>query len=40
VAAEQVDAEQIDASLDEGVLTVRVPKSERAQRRKVAIKGS
>jgi HSP20 family protein len=36
---EQVDAEQIDASLDEGVLTVRVPKSERAQRRKVAIKG-
>jgi HSP20 family protein len=37
---EQVDAEQIDASLDEGVLTVRVPKSERAQRRKVAIKGS
>jgi HSP20 family protein len=37
---EQVDAEQIDASLDEGVLTMRVPKSERAQRRKVAIKGS
>jgi len=37
---EQVDAEQIDASLDNGVLTVRVPKSERAQRKKVAIKGS
>jgi HSP20 family protein len=37
---DQVDAEQIDAALDEGVLTVRVPKSERAQRRKVAIKGS
>jgi HSP20 family protein len=37
---EQVDAEQIEASLDEGVLTVRVPKSERAQRKKIAIKGS
>jgi HSP20 family protein len=37
---EQVDADQIEASLDDGVLTVRVPKSERAQRRKVAIKGS
>jgi HSP20 family protein len=37
---EQVDAEQIEASLAEGVLTVRVPKSERAQRKKIAIKGS
>jgi HSP20 family protein len=37
---EQVDAEQIEASLAEGVLTVRVPKSERAQRKKIAIKSS
>jgi HSP20 family protein len=37
---EQVDAEQIEASLSEGVLTVRVPKSERAQRKKIEIKGS
>jgi HSP20 family protein len=37
---EQVDAEQIEASLAEGVLTLRVPKSERAQRKKIAIKGS
>jgi len=37
---EQVDAEQIEASLSESVLTVRVPKSERAQRKKIAIKGS
>jgi HSP20 family protein len=37
---EQVDAEKIDASLADGVLTVRVPKSERAQRKKIAIKGS
>jgi HSP20 family protein len=37
---ERVDAEQIDASLDNGVLTVLLPKSERAQRRKIAIKDS
>jgi HSP20 family protein len=37
---ELVDAEQIEASLSEGVLTVRVPKSERAQRKKIAIKDS
>ena len=36
---EQVDPEQIDASLDDGVLTVRVPKTERAQRKKIEIKG-
>jgi HSP20 family protein len=33
-----VDAENIEANLDEGVLTVRVPKAERAQRRKIEIK--
>jgi HSP20 family protein len=34
----QVDPEQIEASLAEGVLTVRVPKSERAQRRRIEVK--
>ena len=37
---EQVEAEQIEASLAEGVLTVRVPKSERAERKKIAVKES
>ena len=36
--AEQVDASKIEASLDRGVLTIRVPKSERTQRQKVEIK--
>ena len=35
---DQVDASKIEAHLDQGVLTVRVPKSERAQRQKVEIK--
>jgi HSP20 family protein len=35
---DQLDAETIDAKLTDGVLTVRVPKSERAQRRKIEIK--
>ena len=35
----QVDPEKIDANLAEGVLTVRVPKSERAQRRQIEVKG-
>ena len=33
----QVDVEKIDAKLSEGVLTVRVPKSERAHRRRIEI---
>ncbi len=33
----QVDGDHIEASLAEGVLTLRVPKSERAERRKIAI---
>lgn len=35
---DQVDAEKIDAKLADGVLTVRVPKSERASRRQIEIK--
>jgi HSP20 family protein len=35
---DQVDASKIQASLDQGVLTVRVPKAERAKRQKVEIK--
>jgi HSP20 family protein len=38
VLPDQVDAEKIEAKLADGVLTVRVPKSERAQRKKVEIK--
>jgi HSP20 family protein len=34
----QVDAEKIEANLADGVLTVRVPKAERAQRRKIEVK--
>jgi HSP20 family protein len=33
----QVDAESIDASLDDGVLTVRVPKAEQSQPRRIEI---
>lgn len=34
----QIDPEKIEASLNEGVLAVRVPKSERAQRRRIEVK--
>jgi len=34
---EQVDASKIEASLDQGVLTIRVPKSERSQRQQIEI---
>jgi HSP20 family protein len=34
----QVDPDKIEASLAEGVLTVRVPKSERAHRRRIELK--
>jgi len=37
---DQVDAAKIEASLDEGVLTVRVPKAERAKRQKVNVTSS
>jgi HSP20 family protein len=35
---EQVDDQSVDAKLVDGVLTVRIPKSERAQRRRIEIK--
>jgi HSP20 family protein len=35
---EQVDDGNVDAKLGDGVLTVRVPKSQRAQRRKIEVK--
>ena len=34
------DAERIEASLKEGVLTVRIPKPERARRRRIEIKST
>jgi HSP20 family protein len=37
---EQVDADKVEAKLNDGVLTIRLPKSERAQRRKVQVKAS
>jgi HSP20 family protein len=35
----EVDEDAIEANLDGGVLTVRIPKAARAQRRKIEIKG-
>jgi HSP20 family protein len=35
---DQVEAQKIDAKLHDGVLTVKVPKSERSQRQKIEIK--
>lgn len=37
--AESVAAEQIDAALKNGVLTVRLPKAEAAKPRRIAVKG-
>jgi HSP20 family protein len=34
----QVDAENIEARLSDGVLTVRVPKAERAKQKKIEVK--
>jgi HSP20 family protein len=36
----EIDPDTVDASLEEGVLTVRVPKGERARPRRVEIKGA
>jgi HSP20 family protein len=37
---ESVDAEKIEAKLEDGVLTVRVPKVQRAQRRQIEVKAA
>jgi HSP20 family protein len=34
---DQVDGDKIDADLKDGVLTIRVPKAERAQRRRIEV---
>ena len=35
---DQVDGDNVDANLKDGVLTLRVPKAERAQRRRIELK--
>jgi HSP20 family protein len=40
VLPDQVDPENVEAQLKDGVLTVRAPKSQRAQRRRVEVKSS
>jgi HSP20 family protein len=35
-----VDADNIQASFEDGVLTVRIPKSEKARRRKIDVGGN
>jgi HSP20 family protein len=37
---DEVDSDGIDANLSDGVLSVRVPKAERAQRRRIEVKAS
>lgn len=39
VLPRDVDSEQIQANFEHGVLTVRIPKSERAQRRRIQVGG-
>jgi HSP20 family protein len=40
VLPREVDQERIEASFENGVLTVTIPKSEKARRRKIAIHGT
>jgi HSP20 family protein len=40
ILPEEVDADGIEANLSNGVLTVQVPKSERAQRRRIEVTSS
>jgi HSP20 family protein len=40
VLPDEVDPEKVDAKLNDGVLTVRIPKSQQAQRRKINVKSS
>jgi HSP20 family protein len=34
---DHVESDKVEAKLDDGLLTVRIPKSERAQRRKIEV---
>jgi HSP20 family protein len=38
ILPDRVDPDKVEASLDRGVLTVRIPKSETAQRRRIEVK--
>jgi HSP20 family protein len=40
VLPNEVNAEGVDAKLNDGVLTVRIPKAERAQRRRIKVKSA
>ncbi len=40
VLPRDVDSENIQASFEDGVLTVRIPKSEKARRRKISVGGT
>jgi HSP20 family protein len=40
VLPENIDRDAIDAKLDDGVLAVRIPKAEQAQRRRIDVKAS
>ncbi|MDX6439862.1 MAG: hypothetical protein QOF45_2445 [Gaiellaceae bacterium] len=40
VLPENIDRDAIDAKLDDGVLIVRIPKAEQAQRRRIDVKAS
>ena len=40
VLPNEVNPEGVDAKLDDGVLTVRIPKAERAQRRRIEVKSA
>lgn len=40
VLPNEVNSEGVDAKLNDGVLTVRIPKAERAQRRRIEVKSA
>ena len=40
ILPEEIEADGIEANLSNGVLTVRVPKSERSQRRRIEVTSS
>jgi HSP20 family protein len=40
ILPDEVDSEKVEAKLDDGVLRVKIPKAERAQRRRIEVKPS